>query len=116
VVTTDEGEALRHADEALELGGEDELLRMAALNNKALLLGGNGDSDGAVALVEEAIEIAERTGHRHREAALWNHLADLHHGAGREPEARDALNRAVALFADIDSGDLEPELWLLSRW
>jgi tetratricopeptide (TPR) repeat protein len=116
VVTTDEGEALRHADEALELGGEDELLRMAALNNKALLLGGNGDSDGAVTLVEEAIEIAERTGHRHREAALWNHLADLHHRAGREPEARDALNRAVALFADIDSGDLEPELWLLSRW
>jgi DNA-binding SARP family transcriptional activator len=116
VVTTDEGEALRHADEALELGGEDELLRMAALNNKALLLGGNGDSDGAVALVEEAIEIAERTGHRHREAALWNHLADLHHRAGREPDAREALNRAVALFADIDSGDLEPELWLLSRW
>jgi tetratricopeptide (TPR) repeat protein len=116
VVTTDEKEALRHADEALELGGQDELLRMAALNNKALLLGGNGDNEGAVALVEEAIGIAERTGHRHREAALWNHLADLHHRAGREPDAREALNRAVALFADIDSGDLEPELWLLSRW
>jgi DNA-binding SARP family transcriptional activator len=116
VVTTDDEEALRHADEALELGGQDELLRMAALNNKALLLGGNGDNEGAVALVEEAIGIAERTGHRHREAALWNHLADLHHRAGREPDAREALNRAVALFADIDSGDLEPELWLLSRW
>jgi DNA-binding SARP family transcriptional activator len=116
VVTPNEDEALRHADEALRLGGQDELLRMAALNNKALLLGGNGDNHGAVALVEEAIDIAERTGHRHREAALWNHLADLHHQAGRESDARDALNRAVSLFADIDSGDLEPELWLLSRW
>jgi hypothetical protein len=66
--------------------------------------------------VEEAIRIAQRTGHRHREAALWNHLADLHHRAGRENEARDALNRAVSLFADIDSGELEPELWLLTRW
>jgi tetratricopeptide (TPR) repeat protein len=112
VVTTNDEEALSHADEALRLAGEDDLLRMAALNNKALLL----SEDDAIDLVEEAIGIAQRTGHRHREAALWNHLADLHHRAGREPEARDALNRAVSLFADIDSGDLEPELWLLSRW
>jgi DNA-binding SARP family transcriptional activator len=116
VVTTDEEEALGHADEALRLAGDDDLLRMAALNNKALLRAGDGDPGSAVALVEEAIGIAQRTGHRHREAALWNHLADLHHRAGREAEARDALNRAVSLFADIDSGDLEPELWLLSRW
>jgi hypothetical protein len=87
---------------------------MAALNSKALLLSDSGDTPSAVELVEEAIGIAQRTGHRHREAALWNHLADLHHRAGRENEAR--LNRAVSLFADIDSGDLEPELWLLSRW
>jgi tetratricopeptide (TPR) repeat protein len=116
IVTVDGEEALRHADAALSLAGEDELLRMAALNNKALLLSGDGDTEGAIGLIEEAIGIAERTGHRHREAALWNHLADLHHTAGREPEARDALNRAVSLFADIDSGDLEPELWLLTRW
>jgi Flp pilus assembly protein TadD len=89
---------------------------MAALNNKALLLSQDGDTPSAVELVEEAIRIAQRTGHRHREAALWNHLADLHHRAGRENEARDALNRAVSLFADIDSGELEPELWLLTRW
>jgi tetratricopeptide (TPR) repeat protein len=116
VVTTNEEEALGHADEALRLAGDDDLLRMAALNSKALLLSDSGDTPSAVELVEEAIGIAQRTGHRHREAALWNHLADLHHRAGRENEARDALNRAVSLFADIDSGDLEPELWLLSRW
>ncbi len=116
VVSSDSKEALVHADEALRLAGTDDLLRMAALNNKAILLSEDGDSLTAVRLVEEAISIADRTGHRHREAALWNHLADLHHRAGREAEARDALNKAVSLFADIDSGEFEPELWLLSRW
>jgi tetratricopeptide (TPR) repeat protein len=116
VVTSDRGEALDHVEEAIRLAGDDDLLRMAALNNKALLLSDNGDTTRSTALVEEAIAIAERTGHRHREAALWNHMADLHHRAGREDDARQALTTAVSLFADIDSGDLEPELWLLSRW
>jgi len=53
---------------------------------------------------------------QHQEAALWNHLADLHHRQGRGDEAKDSLTKAVALFADIDSGEPEPELWLLSRW
>lgn len=116
VVTADHDEALRHIEEAIRLGADDDLLRMAAINNKALLLAENGDMDRSMELVLEAIGIAERTGHRHREAALWNHLADLQHQAGREDESREALTRAVSLFADIDSGDLEPELWLLSRW
>jgi DNA-binding SARP family transcriptional activator len=116
VVTPDRREAIEHVEEALRLAGDDALLRMAALNNKASLISDGGDGDGATEHVREAIAIAERTGHRHREAALWNHLADLHHRSGRESDARESLNRAVALFADIDAGDFEPELWLLSRW
>lgn len=116
VVTPDHEAALHHVEEAIRLAGDDPLLRMAALNNKALLLSENGDTGRSIELVEEAIAIAERTGHRHREAALWNHLADLHHRVGREVEARHSLTTSVSLFADIDSGDLEPELWLLSRW
>jgi tetratricopeptide (TPR) repeat protein len=116
VVTPDRREALDHVEEALRLAGDDALLRMAALNNKASLISDGGDEDGATEHVREAIAIAERTGHRHREAALWNHLADLHHRSGRESDARESLNRAVALFADIDAGDFEPELWLLSKW
>ncbi|MET0566813.1 MAG: AAA family ATPase [Acidimicrobiia bacterium] len=116
VVTPDHEEALEHVEEAIRLAGDDDLLRMAALNNKALLLSGTRDVGRSTVLVEEAIAIAERTGHRHQEAALWNHMADLHHRAGRENEARQSLTTAVSLFADIDSGDLEPELWLLSRW
>lgn len=116
VVTPDRGQALEHVEEALLLAGEDPMLRMAALNNMALLVSDAGDHDAAIRHLEEAVAIAERTGHRHREAALWNHLADLHHRSGRESDARESLNRAVALFADIDAGDFEPELWLLSRW
>jgi hypothetical protein len=80
------------------------------------MLSDGADHNGAIRHLEEAVAMAERTGHRHREAALWNHIADIHHRAGRQKESREALTRAVSLFADVTSGDLEPELWLLSRW
>jgi len=47
---------------------------------------------------------------------MRSHLADLHHQAGRPAQAEAALTRAVALFADIDSGAWEPEVWLLRHW
>jgi len=116
VVSPDPQTAIGHLEEAIMFAGDDDLLRMAALNNHALLLANEGDDTRASGLIEEAIEIAVRTGHRHREAALHNHLADLHHRAGRESDAQESLKRAVALFADVGSGDLEPEVWLLSQW
>lgn len=115
-VTTDPGTALAHAEAAAELAGEDEVLLMAALNSQALVLAERGDHDRAGTVLEQAIAIAQRTGHRHREAALWSHLGDIHHRAGREDEARRAQTRAVSMFADIDAGGFEPELWLLTRW
>jgi tetratricopeptide (TPR) repeat protein len=116
IVADDPAVAMQYLDEALLLAGDDELARMTALNNRAHLLLQTGNGDAAIQLIEEAIEIAASTGHRHREAALHNHLADLHHVAGREGEAENAMTEAVALFADIDAGAWEPELWLLSRW
>ena len=65
---------------------------------------GAGDEVNAVRLIEEAIEIAVRTENRHREAALHNHLADLHHRAGREPEAEDSLRRAYPPVGEWWSG------------
>jgi len=115
-VTTDPAEALEHAEDAARLAGDDEMLLMAALNGQALILADRGELDRAVAVLETAIEIAVRTGHRHREAALWSHLADIHHRAGREDEARELQTRAISMFADIDAGGFEPELWLLTRW
>src|SRR5690606_17453498 len=109
-------EALEHAEDAARLAGDDEMLLMAALNGQALILADRGELNRAVAVLETAIEIAVRTGHRHREAALWSHLADIHHRAGREDEARELQTRAISMFADIDAGGFEPELWLLTRW
>lgn len=108
--------ARNYIDHALTLSADSEPERMAALNSKAWLVAQAGDVDTARGLVEEAIAIAAATGHRHREAALINHLADLHHQAGREDEAEKTLTSAVAIFAEIDSGEREPELWLLSHW
>lgn len=116
VVSDDPAEATEHLAAALALAGDDDLLRMAALNNQAHRISQTGEIDAAVDLVEDAIAIAARTGHRHREAALHNHLADLHHLAGNRQDAEAALTAAVTIFADVDSGAWEPEVWLLSQW
>lgn len=116
LVSDDPTLAMTHINESLEVAGGDPIARMAGLNNKAHLLAGSGDYEGAKALVEEAIEIARHTGHPHRQAALHNHLADLHHQSGNSAEAELELTNAVSLFADIDAGAWEPELWLLRHW
>ena len=116
VISSDPDTAMSHLEEAMRLAGDDDLLRMAALNNQALLHTAAGEDQPAVELIEEAIQIAARTGNRHREAALHNHLADLHHRAGREDEAEQQLMQAVTLFADVNAGGQEPEVWLLRQW
>jgi DNA-binding SARP family transcriptional activator len=115
VVSQDPADAATHLDMALQMA-DDDLLRLAALNNKAYLTAEGGDIEGAVEMVNEAVGIAKRTGNRHREAALHDHLADLHHRAGREAEAEAALTEAVSLFSGIGTGEWHPEVWLLSRW
>lgn len=115
LVATDEREAMAHIDRALELSESMAPGRMAALNNKAHLLASN-DTGAAIELVREAIDIAARAGYRHQQAALLNHLADLNHRAGHKTEAEAALTEAVTIFADIDSGDWRPEVWLLRQW
>lgn len=116
VVTTVPDDAMSHLDRALDLTGNEEPGRMAALNNKAHLVASGGDLPGAMTLVQEAIDIARRSGYRHHQAALLNHLADLEHKAGNADGAEAALTEAVTIFADIVAGDWEPEVWLLREW
>jgi DNA-binding SARP family transcriptional activator len=116
VVSPDPVKAMEFVDHALEMAGSAEPARMAALNNKAHLLAAAGELDEAVDLVTEAKTIADRAGYRHHQAALLNHLADLYHESGRARDAAESLTEAVTLFADIDSGDWEPEVWLLRQW
>lgn len=116
VVTSTPEDALNHLDRALDLVEADDPARMAALNNKAHLIATTGDPESARELVAEAIEIARRSGYRHHQAALLNHLADLHHAEGNEDSAEAALTEAVTIFADIVADDWEPEVWLMREW
>lgn len=116
LVSTNPSKAMEEVDRALELSGENDLAAMAALNNKAHLLNGVGERDEAIRLVTEALHLAIKTGHRHREAALHNHLADLLYQAGRIEESQGSQLKAMTRFAEIGSDDWEPEVWLLSRW
>ena len=116
VVNPDPDRAMDHFEKALLRVGPADPGRIAVLNNKAQLLAETGDHDAAMTLVEEAIAMADRVGYRHHQAALLNHLADLKHQSGQEQEAREQLTQAVTIFADIDAGDWEPEVWLLREW
>lgn len=116
VANPDPERAMEYFERALEIVDPHGPERMAALNNKAQRLSEAGDEEAAVGLVEEAIAIADRAGYRHHQAALLNHLADLRHRAGLEREAQEALTEAVKIFADIDAGEWEPEVWLLREW
>lgn len=116
VVATDPAEAMSHLDLALELAGDDELVLMAALNNKAHLLSDIGDYEAAISMVDRAIEIASRTGHRHREGALRNLAADIYHRSGQRELSERTQTEAMELFAEVGTDSLEPEVWLLSRW
>lgn len=109
-------EARDSLQRALETAGDDPILRMAALNALAYSYASTGEDEEALQLVEEALRIADAIGDRHRGAALHNHLADLHHRAGRTELAEASLTRAVALFSEIEPGSWEPEVWLLTRW
>ena len=116
LVTREDDTAMSHIDQALSVTHPLDPARMAALNNKAHLIAETGDHETAIGLVGEAIELASRAGYRHQQAALLNHLADLYHRAGRRDEAESALTEAVRIFADIDAGDWQPEVWLLRQW
>lgn len=109
-------DAPSEVERALSLAGHDPEIRMACLNTLAYDAARRDDTDRALALIAEALDLAGRVGDRHREAALYNHLADLHHRVGRDADAHEALAEAVRRFADIQPGGWEPEVWLLTHW
>ncbi len=115
-VTAEPLAARRLLQEALDLAGDDPILRVSTLNALAHAESKSGNADTAIAHVEEALELSTSTGDKHRRAALYNHLADLHHAAGRTEEAESALKEAVRLFVEVEPGSWEPEVWLLTHW
>ena len=69
-------------------------------------------------MTEHALALCVVYGDRHREAALENNLADLHHAAGHEGDAMVHLKRAVAIFSEVggDEATRMPEIWKLISW
>jgi tetratricopeptide (TPR) repeat protein len=96
----------------------DEPAQAAALNNLALVRRDADELSEAVALTERALALCAAYGDRHREAALENNLADLHHAAGHDDDAMVHLKRAVAIFTDVgaDEATRLPEIWKLVSW
>lgn len=108
-----------HLERALEMAGRigDTSMRVAAMNNLALAHRRSNELPQAIALTEAALAACRTTGDRHREAALFNNLADLLNAAGRKEEAMRHLKRAVTIFAEVnEAGAMEPEVWKLVEW
>ena len=116
VVAADFDSARSHFELAVGLSENSPEARMAALNGLAHAVAQLGELDRGLELVDEALGLARLVGDRHREAALINHRADLLHRAGRESDSQHALTEAVTLFADLEPGAWEPEVWLLTVW
>jgi DNA-binding SARP family transcriptional activator len=92
--------------------------QIAARNNLALVFQEEGDLQSAIGHVAAALKLCERSGDRHVEAALLNHLADLLHADGKPDDAMHYLKQAVGIFAEIgqETEELLPEIWKLTEW
>ena len=88
------------------------------MNNLALVERDDGKPARALELTESALELCAGYGDRHRQAALENNLADLHHALGNEDAAMTHLKRAVAIFSEVgaDEATRLPEIWKLVSW
>ena len=91
---------------------------VSALNSLALVHADSGDPTAGIPLIEAALDQVVRIGDRHREAALRNTLADLHHACGETEQAMAQLKQAVVIFAEIGSavGGENAEIWMLREW
>lgn len=117
LVAVDPVEAEAHLQAALESAGSDAFLRMAALNGLSLVRSAKGEIEGALEPARQALVLAREIGDRHRQAALHDRLADIHHMAGRPVESDAASTEAAGLFASINGVERwEPEIWLFDRW
>jgi len=114
------GEAHYHLERSLALAEElnDLGVRVAALNNLALVCKSNGELERAIMLTQDALALCVSQGDRHREAALHSNLADLFHAASNSEAAMSHLKLSVSIFAEIglDAGTMRPEIWKLVEW
>ena len=90
---------------------------IAAKNNLALAYAVD-EPDRALMLAEEAFELSQQQGDRHREAELLSNVADLLQATGMHADAMARIEQPVAIYAEIriQAGAYQPENWKLSEW
>jgi tetratricopeptide (TPR) repeat protein len=112
--------AQHHLEQSLALAGElnDLSVRIAVLNNLALVCKSFGEIERAIRLTQDALSLCHSLGDLHREAALYSNLADLYHEKGDAEIAMSNLKKSVSIFADIgeEVGMMRPEIWKLVEW
>jgi predicted ATPase len=112
--------AEEHLRRSLRLAEQrrDDAGRLAALNNLALVLLEREELGQALVAAQTALDASVTLGDRHREAAIRNNLADIHHKAGNTEEAMVQLKQAVTIFAEVglSADSVEPEIWKLLEW
>ncbi len=93
----------------------DPSVRIAALNNLALVCRDTNEIERAIKLTETSLALCVTQGDRHHQAALHNNLADLLLGIGKDSET---MRQSVAILADIGAAatTLQPEIWKLVEW
>lgn len=102
-------------DHAIRASAADSAI--AASNNLARLLSGQGRHDEALTAAAEALARGEQVGDKHRLAAIHTNLADLLRAMHRDDESMEHLKRAAALFAEVDDEQQRrPEIWKLVEW
>ena len=93
-------------------------MRIAALNNMALVYSEKDEISTAISRLQAALSLCVSLGDIHRQAALHNNLADLYHASGSAEESMSHLKQAVKIYAEIgeQAGSWQPEIWKLVEW
>ena len=112
--------AQNHLQQSLDFAiqGQDESIRVAALNNLAQTAVLRGDYHQAITHSDAALALCVAQGDRHYAAALHNHLGEIWHALGDAAQAMAHLKAAVAIYADIgvDGDSIQPDIWSLADW
>ena len=114
------GEAINYLKQSLLITDsfDDPDPKIAALNNISLVYSDKGDVIKAIETCRKALELCIHKGDRHKEAALYNNLADYHHKIGEYDKSMQFLKQAVVIFTAIgvEDGTRNPEIWKLLEW
>lgn len=113
-------QAIDHLEKSVLLASQsqDVTAHIAALNNMARAHLINDQLAIALESAEKAVELCQKIGARHQEAALYSNIGDILFRMNRVGEAEDFQKRSAKILSEIDrvDGIVQPEIWKLVEW